>query len=113
MEKRNKRVVCLFCVHFRMATKIPETKERDCKVIRNVVKPLTVACNSFKMVETFWCDKIMNRFDVVICINRQEKRLGRHCKPTCKQGMFIAACKQFEPDFIPLRRRGHERQVRQ
>jgi hypothetical protein len=105
MGKRNKLVTCRYCQVFR---KSPVLNDREgvrvCAVGGDVFQK-TPACNSFQMREGFWCDKRMNHLDVIICLAAQDKRLGKHCKPTCKQGMAIVACQQFNPPFIPLRRR--------
>lgn len=64
-----------------------EGKARNCKAGGRVV-PASTACGVFVLYDTFFCNRYGQRYDVKICIGRQDRKY-ENCSEKCKQGRTL------------------------
>jgi len=89
---------CRYCRNYTRSEKTNGIDDRGrksihrlCIVTEEDITSDTIACDEFEKVKTFYCDRDHNRYDIIVCISRQDKKKKGCLK--CKQGKIIRGMK--------------------
>ena len=79
---------CYYCKNYRKGKKaeIEGKVNHLCPILKKYVKGNDKKCESFDVVDYFWCDRDRNYILRTVCINRMNT--GK-CSKRCKQGKEI------------------------
>lgn len=91
-QKKEYNPICGYCVTYAAANDEQRSAGgiRECTQIDSPVEFNTKACDNFKFIKIFYCDRDGQRLYVDVCISRQDKRV---CK-NCSQGKLISGIKE-------------------
>jgi len=97
-SKANKTIYTPICGYCKEYVSTPDYRRkmggvRECLMLdRKEVDFNTVACEDFKLVDTFHCNVKGQRVYVTVCIHKLQ---NKKCISTCRQGKLITGLKEI------------------